>query len=413
MLLLFTSANADRPLYTRDLLNVCCDHHGATIQFGYRKKWVPPSLNYYLPAGSPELWTEYQSAMIIFCETLVRRRAGGRPVLRARRPARRRGRLAPAPAPAAVDLYTYHPVRLAKIVGARDEQDSVTFLLELRQFFDYGESWTADRQAEFQAYVKGSPEHPDGGLWVREDADLADGREAQPEPWRPTRADFSEEGWARLAAYMGRLKGLRGLTFFSVQHVNTFGGPPAPIFQRGPADPVRNRYDVKGGSRHRISLHVLEGGKADFRAPEMQIDAGVASVSGPFLRQRSYGMGADFEVSFKPSFQQEVRMLLLRVAPPSDSALKVLSPELQALVRVNVPWGKLLLAVALLAVGGIFAIISPGFIEELSKLLSGDDPHYWLQRHKVMVFTLTKIVALVSLGYGTYLGFNKLPFKGS
>lgn len=417
MILLFTSAKPDRPLYTRDLLNVCCNHSGATVQFGYRRKWLPDDFNFRPDpprlAGFRKWFSEnfsgrgergaagalrpqYQKALIVFCESVE-------------------GMKSYQYYSTGITLYKYHPVRLARVVDIREEHHSITLVLALGQFFNYG-TYDAAREEEFQAYIKNGGQYPESEpyRWVRLEDELRDsaGEGESEAPWRPTQRDFSSGSWMPLVEHTRKLKGLDGSIFFGVQQEGTFGGPPFHLFSSTPVGPRRQTYEVKGGSNYGVRLYLMEGSSAEFRVPELKIDPTVASVSGPFMRQRSSGMEADFEVAFKPSFQEEVRMLELRIPAEPGSSLKVQSPELQALVKIKVPRLKLFVAVFSLALGGIFAIISPGFVDELAKLMS-DDPNHWLKQNRLMAFTLTKVLALLLLAVGTYLGFNKLPFKSS
>src|ERR1051325_4840442 len=124
MILLFTSARPDRPLYRRDLLNVCCGPTGTRIQFGYDIDWLAESLQ------SAEALKRIvgEDALVIYCEKNSNE---------------------------SFPIFTYHPVRLAKIVNTLPEFGSATIEIELRGFFDYQRFKGAnpDIIARFQQFV--------------------------------------------------------------------------------------------------------------------------------------------------------------------------------------------------------------------------------------------------------------------
>lgn len=379
MLLLFTSADSKHPLYKRDLLNVCCEPSGAQIQFSYRKKWISEEV------GETKTLSG-QPTLVVFCERISNESP----------------------------YYLYHPIRLGQVVKAYDEFGSINVAFELGGFFNY-DKYQHTRTSlinEFQNYIKEGGSYPGKTpyKWLRKEAELT---QEPNDGCLLSLSDFTEDSWQPLVRYVGSLTDLKSSVFFSVQKRDTFGGPPTFIFEPKPSYVSgRATYELKGGKSHKIILYVISGKEARYQTPQLLVSNSVASVSGPFLRQRSSDIEADFELFLKRSFQLETGMLELNVPRDPSQSDKVQSPELQVLVRVGVPWRILLFAVICLTIGGIFAVISPGVIDEVAVLLR---PNWcsWLLSNKLLVFSLTKVVAFVTLGVGTFLGFNKLPFKGS
>lgn len=397
MILLFTAPNDDYRLYKRDLLNVCCEPNDAYMQFAYKYERVPENLR----SGER---LKKQTALVVLCEAVSKK----------------------------PPFYTYHPIRIGKIVGKpKSEHESLNIIFSLQRFFDYkryGQEPGIERFMElFQQYILRKGEHPGGAQpyrWIREDDELINGREPDADPWLPARSDFSDSTWMSLVHHLRTCEGLQDADFFSIQKPDAFGGSPAFLFsarRKYFLFPVKAKYKigratykVSGGRSHRLVLSIPFVEKAKYPKPKLDINERVASVSGPFLRQRGSGIEADFEVVLKRSFQQETSMLELTLEGDPEQPNRVKAPEIQALIIVTVPWILLSFAVILLAIGGILAVISPASLDELSTVtgINGTGFGTWLKDHKLLAFTISKAIAFLSLALGTFLGFNKLPFKG-
>lgn len=366
MILVFTSVKDGRPWYKRDLLNVCCEAQGTRIQFAYRIGWVAENLR------SPEQ-LKGQEALIVFCE---RKSSGGR-------------------------LFTYHPVRQAKIVDPNPEFDTMTLSLELRGFFDYDRyRGQMDNLVEkFQTYVTQSEEQPTP-------SDPAKARFVRVESvWE--KAAFTES-WTPLIDHVRNLDGLNDSIFFCVQNRSEFGGPPSPLFPNPVADRNKTTYVLKSGASYEVSLHVIEGSQATFQDPELVVKDAVGSVSGPFVRQRSAGLQADFVLRCKRSFEEDTCMVSLRV--PRSQPNSVRSPEIHALLKLGVRKGILLVAVSMLTIGGFLVSLTPDLASDLAHWVGGDDTS-WIAVHRFSVSALSKLLGLAALAIGSYIGFRKLPSK--
>jgi hypothetical protein len=383
VILLFTRPKNDRPLYKRDFLNACCDPIGAKTDFAYRDAWIPKNTSFEKTSGKAGT-DKYQDALIVLCE--------------------KTGEAEP--------IFRYHPVRHAKIVEVSREHGYRNVCLELQEFFDYE---SAGELNLFQQYIMRTEEHPGGGerSWVRAEGSLRGTGDSAAAPWTPSITDFSATRWLPLVEHLRGLGELSDVVFFCVQE--TPGGPPSFLFA---SRPVEKRgatiYKVRSGTTHSVILDLQGWNDLKYGLPELKLNETVAAVSGPFLRQRSAGIEARFHVAFRRSFQQESSMLSLKIptlpASPPASGNDIQSPQLQVLVNAGVSWGILTTAVLMLALGGLLAVITPAFVDEVAALLRPDLANC-LKTNKLTVFILSKALSFVLLAGGTFLGFNKLPFK--
>lgn len=380
----FTSANDKRPLYKRDFLNLCCEPIGANLSFAYRQKWIP-SGTVFQKSVNKRGRIEYQDALIVLCEE-VRDES---------------------------TIYRYHPVRRAKIIEVSEEHGYHTIRFTLNEFFDYSREKN-HALGVFQDYITAKQEHPGGvtPCWVRMDDDEQLAVESPPLAWRPQGKDFCAR-WLPLVDHFRGLSEFSDVVFFCVQEGS--GGPPVFFFEAIPKDELgRATYRVRSGTSHKVIVSLQGWNHFDYEEPQLTVNEAMASVSGPFLRQRSAGVEADFQVTFKRSFQPEVSTLCLKVArvaaSPVTSPYTVHSPQIQVLVKSGVSWGFLATAVVSLALGGLLAVITPPYIHETASVL-GSDLASGLRGHKLKVFIATKALAFILLAVGTFLGFNKLPIK--
>lgn len=360
MILIFTSIR--RPLYKRDVLNVCCEPPDSQIQFAYQLKWIAEPLR-----GNPQ-GLNNQKALIVYCaETETQH------------------------------VYKFYPVRQAIIADVTDESGFITLSLKLGQFFDYATYGDGVNEviARFQRYViETKTEHPNNLLksatnepkarFVREETEWDE-------------AKYCPK-WASLVRYVYDIKGLDDTVFFSVQDKSNFGGEPIPLFPNPANAEYPTSYMLKSGGSYTVSVFLMSGKRAVYKDPELKIKESVASVSGPFVRQRSSGFQADFDIQCKRSFDEERSMLTLRI-PSEPNTFE--SPVADVLIRLSPRKGVLALAVTLLTVGGLFISLSPEVLGQIP-VINQIKPTDWLS----LVF---KIVGVVMLGAGSYIGFRKLP----
>jgi hypothetical protein len=357
VIVFYTAVRADRPLLKRDVLNVCCLPAGSHVQFGYRKDWIQESL-----------WEEPSrlngEGLIIFCEK------------------------------ESATAWQYHLVRKVTVSNPRKLDDTLTLDLVLGRFPDYKNRAPdiALRTAEYVARHKRRP-----GPDVQKALFVCDGA-AWPEP---DDKDF-RDGWRALALYMSSKVGLSDSVFFSVQRRGASDGPdkPIPLFD---ADAGAQTLVVPGGSDYRVLLHVLWGRNAIARALDLSVGNGIASIAGPFRRQRSEGEEAEFHVSFRRSLQGEVAGLSLRAVGDPGSP-EVFSPELYVDVKLSVGKAAIAWTVGLVTVGTAISSIVPEQIKGFS------DPG-WANDHAGPLSLAFKVLGSAMLLWGAWRGFSKLPIK--
>jgi hypothetical protein len=370
MLLLFTSASDERPLYRRDLLNVCCEAKGTFIRFSYEKQWF-----------AEDVWSKIASlkgnkALIIYCE---KNSKYGR-------------------------HYTYHPIRLTKVVDTYPENESVTIELELGDFFafDNFKGDTAGIIDSFQGYVVRSEDQPTPTdrnkvrRYVREDTEWAS-------------AAYSQ-AWLPLIRHVRELSGLCNCYFFSIQQSNGFGESPSFMIPRYSFEHSRTVYKLKSGRSYEVSLYVVQGKEAVYKIPKLSIAEAIPSLSasGPFVRQRPLGFQADFVLHGKRAFEKERGLLVITM--PADVPKDVRSSEIQALIEFGVSPFLIPLTILFLVFGPVLISLSPDLIRETALNL-GAHPGNEFVKHQLVYSWVFKVLGAISFALGAFLGTRKLPFK--
>jgi hypothetical protein len=356
MILIFASIR--RPLYKRDVLNVCCEAHDSQIQFAYQLKWIAEPLR----ANPKHL--KKKKALIVYCAQTDQPKT-----------------------------YRFYPVRSAVIADVKEEFGYITLSLELHEFVDYA-AYGDDVDnaiARFQAFVtEGKTDHPNNqaksamnepeARFVRSEAGWGEGKFC--------------EGWAHLVSYISTVPGLNDAVFFCVQDRNNTDGKPIPIFPNPANAESPTSYVLTSGGSYTVSAFLMSGTNAEYEDPELVVKESVAAVSGPFVRQRSSGFQADFVIQCKRSLDEENSMLTLRVPAHPN---KYISPVANVLVKLSPRRGTLYVAVSMLTLGAFLISLTPETVGQL---------HI---EHKDLMSALFKLVGLVVFATGSYFGFRKLP----
>jgi hypothetical protein len=368
MILVFTSVKEDRPWYKRDILNVCCEREGAQIQFAYKNEWIPDDIRNQLDG---------KGALIVYCERKESEAKSG----------------------VSTGYFTFHPVRAAKITKATPEFATTTISLRLGNFFDY-ESDAVRIPAMidgFQQYIIKAADNPNNksaARFVRQES-----------PWDKARFCNS---WMPLVQHFGNLEGLDDSLFFCAQQRGKFGGPPYQLFPAPNDQESRTVYALRSGAEYELSLQIVAGAKAKYQDPAVTVKESLAAVTGPFVRQRSAGLQADFIVQCKRSFQEETGMLSIAVPPVTPSTFR--SPQMNVLINLSVRRWLLIAAVSLLTVGSFFVSTTPDAVNELASFVSGSR-YNWTSDHKDWISNVIKLIGLCMLAGGSWIGFRKLPSK--
>lgn len=355
MILIFTSAKDGRPYYMRDLLNVCCEPSGRIISFGYRNKWVAKGLQSVANLDGKD-------ALIIFSE-----------------------RDASDP-----KRFRYHPIRWAKIIRPSSEGGSVTIPLQLAGLFDYQKyaGQPPANMTEFGAIASSADTQASPAAENHQIALVRESKDCD-------KSDFSGD-WLPLVEYMSRLEGLKSCTFF---HEQTGGLPVnkiTPLSSRATSEPGKLLYSVEAGSSYQVTYKVFFGEGAAQKPMKVSVSEKVASIGGPFVSQWSSGFEASFVLNFSRSFESDTATLSVTVPPRTED--KIEAPEIHALLKVSVPWYVLPGAILCMVAGS--ALISLGSENGFSPALGNN-----------LMWT-TKVIGMLVLAFGSWLGFRKLPFTG-
>jgi hypothetical protein len=369
MILLFTTTK--RPLYKRDVLNVCCFPDDAYLRFGYQRKLIQENLQ---PEGGKAM--KGKEALIVFCE------------------------FCPGSTFSEQSKHDfsirYHPIRFVKINEANEDAlGSFVLTLQLKDFFDYASQ--ADLRIDaFAKCISNSNERP--YTTGKEETDAK--RPAHHVVEAPADCQYHRNGnWGNLIAHTGGLRELDDCVFFCYKPANNRSALKGPFWK---SDTCRPDYEIAGGMTSLVTLQLLFGKKAAHRAPDLVVRADVATVCGPFSRQSSNGWETEFLVAFRRSFQKELSTLVFRVPPPSPES-KPLSPEWNGLICIRASWGLLTAAIVLLMLGTALQAFSPEFSTSLSPKMKMD---------KESITTIVKLIGTSILGIGAFIGLKKLPVKG-
>ncbi len=352
MIVLFTTSY--RALYKRDVLNLCCFEHGAMVRFGYRGKFVAENLR---PNRGARM--KNQQAVVVFCDWQGQRDG----------------------------QVIYYPLRLVHIVDVdEDVFGSFALTLELEDLFDYQGGGINNYIDELQRTVSEFESRPNTTKSERQSE--RDRRYVSDEgDWPLDR--FNGE-WGTLASRIGKCYDFRESTFFRIlaPPMTTSPFPGAEWERRA----CRASYSLSADKRYELHLRLLPGSGNVFRKPECVLEGDVASVLGPFLKQSTEGIDADFLITTKRLFKDELSTLVVRVNPDREG--EVLSPELHGVVTIDASKKILWAAIVCLVLGG--------FLQALGLDL----------KDATLAWVVAKLSGSLLMAFGAYLGFNKLPFKG-
>ncbi len=369
---LFTTTK--ETLYKRDLLNACCLADQWTIEFGYKKSYVPPDL---LSDIKEKL--ENHPAVIVFCEPVYDKETD--------------------------TYYRYHPVRRGTILTAtKDLAEGLTLRIRLLDAFNYSADEHVKRVEDFQAFVNGNPNRPrtkiSDPLRGVPNIFVRSASECLPNDFWSPWARY----WYSLVNYLRALKGLNDSYFIRFK-------PPAAAKQRGDSPfPMathdqgrRPRWKLAGGKSYELALECRVGPKAVTRAIRLVTKPDLIGVVGPFIRQSADGTEVEFLVAVKNLFQVDFSLFEAGVG----SGDECVSSELGGVVEVRPNRSLLFLTLALLVGGPIVLSLDSALLDRWFGTPSEQSP-YW---HGTTALWVAKAVGAVMLGIGGYLGFRKLPIK--
>lgn len=371
ILQLFVSAPGPgkrRPYYKRDVLNICCAPAGESISLSYKHDWLTKGVLDRVQANQ----VKGLEALLIFCAETT-----------------------------AEEIYSFFPLRYAKVVDVFNSGDGTTLFLQAAQFCTYDEKMHATIQKWLRDVASQHPAHPASNGKAHPDAKFV----------RIVDSKFTIEkaanGWEALVDKVSRVNGLSDSVFFIATATTT---NPVPVrIMDATSNNAAHRQEcvVEKGAHKEIDLYVRSGSNAEFSPPTIDIRNDIASYSGPFVRQFQKGFVCHYIIDFKKGLDKESS--LLRIGLPVEKAPLVFrSPEVSIHVISNAARGLPALVVFLLTAGTLITSLGPDSLEPLLGMFS------W-QGSKESLGSLSavaKAIGTLMFGVGAWLGFRELPFKG-
>lgn len=363
MIVLYSAVDdPQRPLYRRDMMNVCCEAREAEIIFGYKKKWISPTAVAQLEMHS--LKGDRQALIV-----LVEVKDGN---------------------------FKLHPVRLATIQRADDEGTSIRLTLKLGGFASYTN--TAETNLALQ-------EKWSGILEKAEVPRTKDWLNAHPGAMSFYVSRIETEGlddfkgtWLRLVNYMREREGLEDATFMAP--VSADGSEvPHRLFPGVTYESGRAVVKIERGKSHEIVLRMIPSLKGIAGEPVLSIQNSAAKVAGPFLLQHSEGLEATFVLTFVKSFEDESARIAIAL-PRAQSGAHV-SPEHQALLRVGIPPQKVWAAFLVMFVGTLMTTYATALFPK-APTATGPEPRA----------LALQILGTIMLGFAGFVVYKKFPKTG-
>lgn len=328
--------NASRPQTRDDLLSFCCQPKGQLITVDYRKCWIDD----HVIQRDIGAWID--QAAILLCFDPRARIAEGQAA--GQGPHSGGGDVHEvdcsipdaSPPEQVIDAeYLFVPIRYATVRKVQNHDASMTFLLELDDWFRYSAepARCIEKLKEQEATLfKVAPLRPQPrrALNTKATGDQ-----------KTTFVVWDEEGvvfpkkseqaasWTSTMLFLRTVRGLKDCVFASCLGSGNGGADshPGPVLgnasQRDPAAgsetvPGLARARVKSGSTHLVTVHLIPGEDAGPRRPDVLIDPAIASVIGPITRQRNAGSEVTFELAFAHQLVRRHAFLQVRI-PQANS----------------------------------------------------------------------------------------------
>lgn len=399
ILLLFTS-NA-RPLYRRDLLNVCTWPRGAQIRFCYDKDWITDDAKPKIAKGA--------LVLIIYCELkktytfgTEKREISGN--------------------------LRFCPVRKAEIVAVKYVDGALLVDLKLGDFFKPDEKDNQPGpQHSFQDYILSLPGNPDTSekrkrRYLLSGSGVGVGSLAYTADCLP------------IINYARRLNGLKdcyficGLDSEILEKGKTATASPEPAsnlpvivnviepkycFPQHEFRNEKNWHTLKAGKDYRVRLLVIPGKDASpDKVPKLSIEETIPTVSvlGPFVKQNPFGFRTDFIVRCKNSLAEEWGAFFVK-ANPADEKEVYKSSEIFGLIKVEKDnWYIGIFIFIPLSI--FFTFTGPDFLKEFV-----DHPwnkfmcNYIACPTTSFVSIIFKFIGVAFSLWASYLLTNKISFK--
>lgn len=418
--LLFTSNS--RPLYRRDILNVCTEPETSHITFGYRPDWIH---NYKKRRIAKNL-----DALIIFTEKQSPPESG---------PFAERGNSGlPTKAGVSKDVFFY-PLRLAKIHFVEIVDGSYLINLELGRFFNprrWSENGNFLRFQDYLRKIPGNPATEDRKnrkfVLINECTWFANNLifPKQSVPAKGVDLQFTSECLPLIEASR-ELPAFDGCSFLCVQsstslRANSSIGDglersgidrpflPKFCFPDRELEGTRNSFNLRVGETYSVKILVISNHRSpEDNVPKLSIEEKLSTVSvlGPFVKQSPLGYQVEFLVRCKHNLSDEWGGFFVRVEHESETYK---SSEISGIIKIQRAEWAIRLIVALIPFSVILSTISPDVIRDFY----GSSTNSWLCENVVCIpasaFTVSVMAKAVGFGFSlmaAWLLGNRLTHK--
>lgn len=328
--------NASRPQTRDDLLSFCCQPKGQLITVDYRKCWIDDRVMH----RDIEAWKDHAAILLCFDprarfnqsrapDKNPQAASGGDPEFDCSIPD------APLPEGAIDGDYLFVPIRYATVRKVQNHDASMTFLLELEDWFRYSAepARCIEKLKEREAALfKVAPLRPRPGRVL--DTKATGEQKSTFVVWDEEGVVFPKKSeqaasWTSTMLFLRTVRGLKDCVFASCLGSGNGGADshPGPVLggavqldraEGSESVPGLTRARVKSGATHLVTVHLIPGEDAGPRRPEIQIDPAVASVIGPITRQRNAGSEVTFELAFAHQLVRRHAFLQVRIPPASS-----------------------------------------------------------------------------------------------
>jgi hypothetical protein len=377
VLVLATSAPADRVAYRRDLLNCMCFPDSISVHFTYRRKWIDPDVL----ANSPK---EGDPVVIVLCDI---------------------------PDPAHPDKgYGFLPIRHGRFTqfdppnysGVTDPDRYIGVKFQLGPIFRVDETTPVEAQRlTWQHWLEAYPTHP------RPRGSSYSGQSHFVFRWPPPTegTDLPEDrAWALIAEQIARARTLADCTLFRVAGMcqdESRACTSLPLVRYADIMALR----LRAAKSYRLLLQYYLDPKRNSRPPEElrpSVSTESINTSRPLLESIGTSTRASIIVTCARVYESEVATLIIE--NPKDDEAKF--PRAEFPVMLKPQRGLLILVLTLLVLGVLATGVSADTIEELTPTES------WIATHANGVADAAKLVGGALVGLAGYLGFRKLPGGG-
>jgi hypothetical protein len=370
-----TSAPADRPGYRRDLLKCVCLPNGSPVWFTYRRRWIASEL---LRDAKTLI---NRRSLIVFCDE----------------PANQGGQ------------FHFIPVRYAVIkeidmeaIATNDVNAYIGLQFALGDYVRYNnvaneslywQNWMVNHsQADNYPRPKGHPEEGKGSFLLTR---------GQPSMETST---LEKASWSLLCSQLDNARTLQGCSFYRVTEIYNYAeNQPNPTPVRQGVYRERSTRIFEAGKTYRVSLQFyLDPGKPMLKSIEARASNAAIKLSPMLVEHRGLITNASVIANVDKVYANELAALI--VEDTKDTGEYVPRSEFLVMLRPGV-W--IYTVIFFLAFGTFLAGVSPEIIRNLSRFIGAQHPIVMYYQYVALAI---KTIGAIMVGYGAFLGFRTLPY---